>query len=140
MRSRLLYVILTAFVLGTIAVYVAGCGTAAPTIIPSPTPAPPVPVPSPTVIVDTPAYNADQLVGIAMQQPDVKSLYAAAETTKDYIYPEVKDFNWTANYLGASRWIITFTCAEWDYNVGGYVGRVKNWFFDESTAKLTAAS
>jgi hypothetical protein len=29
---------------------------------------------------------------------------------------------------------------EWNYNTGGYVARAKNWFFDESTAKLTAAS
>lgn len=29
---------------------------------------------------------------------------------------------------------------EWDYNMNGYIARMKNWFFDESTGKLTAAS
>jgi hypothetical protein len=69
----------------------------------------------------------------------VKALYSSAETTKNYAYPEVKDFQWTAQYLGSGRWFVSLAYTQWDYNLGGYISRTKSWFFEEATGVLTPA-
>ena len=96
--------------------------------------------PSPTAKVDKPAYTAEDVIAFARQQSEIQALYAAAEKTKDYKYPEVNDFNWMAEYKGDSRWLITFTFTQWDYNISGYVARARYWYFDESGPKLTVAN
>lgn len=135
MRLRLLYVCSIALALLITVAIASSCAQPAPTLIPANTPAPPAP--SPPSNVDTPAYKDSEVIGIAGNQPDVKSLYAAAETTKDYKFPEVKDFNWSAQYLGSGRWYVTLSYTQWDYNLNGYLARTKNWFFDEAKGALT---
>jgi hypothetical protein len=101
------------------------------------TPAPPTPTPKSNV--DTPAYKDSEVIGIAGNQQDVKALYATAETTRDYKFPEDKDFNWSAQYLGSGRWFVKLSYTQWDYNVNGYVARTKSWFFDEAKGALSTA-
>jgi len=137
MRSRLFYVNSIAMAFLITLAFASSCAQPAPPLIPVNTPAPPSSAPKSNV--DTPAYKDSEVIGIAGNQPDVKSLYTLAETTKDYKFPEVKDFNWTARYLGSGRWYVTLDYTQWDYNLNGYVTRAKNWFFEESKGALIPA-
>jgi hypothetical protein len=102
MRSWSLCICLIALALLITVAIPLSCAQPAPTLIPLNTPAPPTPTPKSNV--DTPAYKDSEVIGIAGNQQDVKALYATAETTRDYKFPEDKDFNWSAQYLGSGRW------------------------------------
>jgi hypothetical protein len=116
---------------------ITGCAQPAPTLIP--VNSPDTLIPSPTSTVDTPAYKESAIIGIANNQPEVKSLYAVAETTRDYKYPEIKDFKWTAQYLGTGRWYVRLDYTQWSYDLNGYITQTKSWFFEESKGALTPA-
>lgn len=87
---------------------------------------------------NTPTYSENTVIALAQQQPEAQAIYAAADKTKTYAFPETKDFNWTAQYYTDSgQWLVTFTYAQWDYNASGYFSQTKRWFFDEGTGKFT---
>jgi hypothetical protein len=132
MLSRLVYSLLVLSIAGAC---LTGCAQPPPTL----TPASPSAAPSPESTIDAPAYKETDIIGIAGNQVEVKSLYAAAEATKDYKFPEVKDFKWSAQYIGSGRWYVTLAYTQWDYNANGYIARTKGWFFEEANGTLSPA-
>ena len=140
MRSRLVYILL---LLLAIAVVAMGIGlyfssqNTPPFTPPIFSPSAP---PSPKEKADTPAYTSSDVEAFARQLPEIQALYAAAERTKDYAYPEVIDIKWMEEYKGNGRWLVTLAYTQWDYNLKGYVAKARYWFFDETKPTLIPAN
>ncbi len=102
--------------------------------VPVITPVASPPPASPALTQDIPVYNADQVVGITKQRPEIKNLYDAAEKSKDWAFPEVRDINVTANYIGQGQWRVVAYYQQLNLNTGAYENKAFYYIFVESAA------